>query len=153
SYNLKDGTGPKRWRPGMLPPADLFAHIERGGLIEAWNTGFEFRIWNLVCRRLYGWPALPLRQLRCAMAKARSFSLPGALGNAGKVLDIAHQKDKEGDRLLKKFSMPRDPTKGNPKPWIDLQDEPDEAERLFQYNDRDIVAESEASAMCPDLQP
>lgn len=153
SYNLKDGTGPKRWRPGLPPPLDLFAHLERGGLVEAWNTGFEFRIWNIVCRRLYGWPALPLRQLRCAMAKARSFSLPGSLDKAGDVLNIAHKKDKEGKRLLDKFSMPRNPTLKDARTRIRPEEDPIDGERLYAYNDRDIVAESEASAMCPDMQP
>lgn len=151
SYNLKDGSGPKRWRPGMLPPADLFDHVARGGLLEAWNSGFEWRMWNLVCRRRYGWPELPARQLRCAMAKARAFSLPGGLDPAGQVLGIQHKKDKDGDRLLKKFSMPHDPTLKRRNTRIRPEDEPDEAERLYQYNDRDIVAESEASALTPDL--
>lgn len=153
SYNLKDGLGPRRWRPGMLPPADLFDHIARGGLLEAWNSIFEYRVWNLVCRRLYGWPELPLVQLRCAMAKSRSYSLPGALGNAGTVLDIAHKKDKEGDRLLKKFSTPHDPTLKRIATRIRPEDDPVDAENLYRYNDRDIVAESEASALTPDMQP
>lgn len=153
SYNLKDGKGPRRWRPGMPPPAELFDHVVAGRVLEAWNTGFEYRIWNLICCRLYGWPPLHFRSLRCAMAKARSFSLPGALGKAGDVLNITHKKDKEGDRLLKKFSMPRDPTLKNPSLWTNLEDDPADAERLFQYNDRDIMAESEASAMCPDMPP
>src|SRR5690606_25890217 len=33
AYNLKDGTGPKLWHPGLPPPADLLAYLAAGGLI------------------------------------------------------------------------------------------------------------------------
>ncbi|MCK5643401.1 MAG: hypothetical protein KAJ19_21505, partial [Gammaproteobacteria bacterium] len=49
SYDLKDGLGTRRWRPGQPPPQDLFNHIERSGLLEAWNSSFEFYIWHYVC--------------------------------------------------------------------------------------------------------
>ncbi len=152
-YDLKDGRGRRRWLPSdPLPPLDLLAHVTGGGLLAAWNSGFEYRIWNLVCRRRYGWPALPLAQLRCDAAKARSFALPGALAKAGNVLDIVYKKDPAGDALLKKFSMPHDLTKKRRAPRITVLDEPDEAARLYAYNERDIVAEAEAAARIPDLE-
>lgn len=151
-YDLKDGRGRRRWLPSdPLPPVDLLEHVARGGLLEAWNSGFEWRIWNIVCRRRYGWPRLPLEQLRCAMAKSRAFSLPGKLEKAGQVLAIEHQKDKDGDRLLKKFSMPRDPTAKDKRLRIHPAEDPVDGPRLYAYNERDIVAEAEASARVPDL--
>ena len=130
---------------------ELLEHVARGGLLEAWNSGFEYRIWNLVCRRRYGWPALPLAQLRCAMAKSRAWSLPGKLEKAGQVLALVHQKDKDGDRLLKKFSVPRDPTAKDKRTRIKPSEDPIDGPRLYSYNERDIVAEAEASARMPDL--
>lgn len=150
-YDLKDGRGRRRWLPGMPAPHDLIAHVVAGGLLAAWNSGFEYRIWNYVCTRLYGWPCLPLRQLRCDAAKARAFSLPGALGNAGAVLRLQYQKDPAGDKLMKKFSMPQNPTKAKPARRITVLDEPEEAERYYAYNERDIVTEAEASSRTPDL--
>lgn len=150
-YDLKDGRGRRRWLPGMPAPIDLIAHVLAGQLLEAWNSSFEFRIWNLVCTRLYGWPSLPLAQLRCAMAKSRAFALPGALGKAGDVLDLEYKKDPAGDALLKKFSVPQNPTKKRPGTRITPADEPEEAERLYSYNERDIVSEAEASSRIPDL--
>ena len=82
AYDIKDGRGRRLWIPGMLPPRELFAYIEAGGLVEAHNSGFEFYIWKNVCNARMGWPPLPLRQLRCSMAKARAWSLPGALNKA-----------------------------------------------------------------------
>lgn len=114
-YDLKDGGGRRRWRPGLSDPLDLFAHVRAGGILEAWNVGFERWVWENVCVSRLGWPAMRPEQWRCAMAKARAHALPGALGEAGKVLALAVQKDKDGDRLLKRFSVPQKPTKADPR--------------------------------------
>jgi DNA polymerase len=151
AYDLKDGRGRRRWLPGMSPPADLIAHVSNGGLIEAWNSGFEWWIWNAVCVRLYGWPPLSYLQVRCAMAKAAAHCLPRALANAGNVLQLTVRKDKRGTDLLKKFSMPRNPTKGDPRLWHTPEEFPLDAEALYQYNETDIVTEAEASSLIPDL--
>lgn len=151
SYNLKDGRGTRRWRPGLPLPIDLFAHLAAGRLVGAWNVGFERWIWERVCVLKYGFPPLPVSQLRCDMAKARASSLPGKLAKAGEVLRLDVQKDAEGTRLLKKFSMPRNPTKSNPAPRIRPEDDPDDAENLYSYCDTDIRTEAEASSRVPDL--
>lgn len=150
-YDLKDGRGRRRWLPGEENPHDLFDHVRRGGILEAWNSSFEWRIWNFVCTRRYGWPSLQRASLRCAMAKARAFSLPGALGNAGSVLDLQYKKDPEGDRLLKKFSIPRNPTAKDKRKRIRPSEDADDGPRLYAYNERDIVTEAEASSRTPDL--
>lgn len=152
AYDLKDGLGARVWLPGMPGPADLFDYLKSGGLVEAWNVGFERLIWLNVCRRRYGWPNLPLNQLRCAMAKARAHGLPGKLAIAGDVMDVSTKKDKEGDRLLKLFSMPRTPTKTDARRRITLNDAPDDAQRLISYNVDDIAAEAGVSLVCPDLE-
>lgn len=115
AYDLKDGAGPRRWYPGMPPPADLLAWLRLGGEIEAWNVGFERWIWELYCVPVLGWPAVHERQWFCAMAKARAFALPGELGKAGEVLQLAIQKDARGSSLMKRLSMPVKPTKADPR--------------------------------------
>lgn len=151
SYNLKDGRGVRRWRPGLPPPSDLFDYIQRGGLVRAWNSAFEWWIWNCVGVRRYGWPPLNLFQLRCSMAQARASSLPGKLEAAGDVLELTVRKDKRGEDLLKLFSMPRDPTLKDPRRRIRPEDEPAKAEELYGYCDTDTVTEAEATAHCADL--
>ena len=151
SYNLKDGKGTRRWRPGQPLPLDLFQHLARGLLVEAWNVGFERQIWENVCVPRYGFPPLPRPQLRCAMAKARAHALPGALGKAGEVLGLTVQKDKEGKRLIDLFCVPRNPTKGNPSRRIRPEDAPEEFAKLCAYCDTDIETEAEASSLIPDL--
>lgn len=151
-YDLKDGRGRRRWLPGTPNPQDLLEHIARGGLIEAWNVTFEFWIWNMVAVRKLGWPPLPLNQCRCAMAKARRYSVPGGLDNAAKVLGTP-QKDKDGKRLLEKLSRPHTPTKARQAhrwtpatAWEDFC-------KLYDYNGTDVLAEDHAAARIPDLTP
>ena len=49
----------------------------------------------------------------CTMVMAGSLTLPLALKDVGAVLKTVQQKDKEGERLIKLFSMPCKPTKYN----------------------------------------
>lgn len=151
-YDLKDGGGARFWKPGMPLPADLFAYVAAGGLVEAHNSGFEHWIWNHVCVQRYGWPRIPQEQFRCSAAKARAHALPGKLAMLSDVLDLQFKKDPEGDRLLKKFSMPRNPTKKNPRLRIRPDDDRVDGPHLYAYNHRDIQAEAEVSTRVPDLE-
>lgn len=152
AYNLKDGRGRRHWKPGDPPPTDLFDHIAAGRLLEAHNAGFEHWVWQHVAVPKLGWPPLPLAQLRCSMAKARAHALPGKLEALGTAMRLPIQKDKEGKRLLTKFSMPRDPTKKDPRRRINPLGDP-EGPALYSYNGTDIDSEAEASARIPDLDP
>jgi len=151
-YDLKDGRGRRMWIPCMPDPQDLFDHISAGGLIEAWNVGFERHIWEKVCVPRLGWPPIPRRQYRCAMAKSRAYGLPGSLSAAAAVTNSIEQKDKDGTRLLNKFSTPRNPTKNDGRLRIRPQDDPADAERLYAYCEQDIVAEAVMSSGTPDLE-
>lgn len=177
AYDLRDGLGKRHWRPGLPPPLDLFAYLARGGLISGWNVSFEQWIWNKVCTRRYGWPVLNPLNLIDAMAKARSHALPGSLEEVGNVLNLKHRKDPEGDRLMKKFSMPQNPTKKDPRRRVRCVWTRDEVEaeintfpphlrekmrplieldfvdtwKYKAYNDRDIEAEAEANSLVPDM--
>lgn len=89
SWDLRDADGLQLWRPieDFHTPDALLGHVAMGGLLEAWNTGFEWTVWNFYCVPKLGWPVLRLDQMRCAMAKARHFGLPGKLENAGDVMN------------------------------------------------------------------
>ena len=151
-YDLKDGKGVRFWRPGMPPPFDLFQHVQAGGILEAWNSGFEHWIWNHVCTSKYGWPPLPQKQLRCAMAKARAHALPGSLEAAGRVVGAAQQKSPDGTRLLRKYSIPRNPTAKDPRTRVLPDDSDPDTPALYAYNEQDIVAEACVSEMCPEIE-
>lgn len=151
-YDLKDGHGRRAWYPGTPDPLPLLNHIAAGGEIEAWNVAFELWVWNMVAVRRFGWPPIALEQCHCAMAKSRRYSLPGALGNAAKVLGTP-DKDKDGKRLIQKLSRPHTPTKHRTAhrwtaatAWADYL-------ALYSYCGDDVRAEDHASAHIPDLSP
>lgn len=152
AYNLKDGRGPQLWVPPAPAPAPLIAWIKAGGIVEAWNSAFEWWVWNYVCTPKYGFPPLPIEQCRCAQAKARASGYPGALEKAGNILKLTTPKDDAGAALLKKLSVPQNPTKANGQRLrFRPADAPEDFAALYRYNDRDIMAEAEASSRCPDL--
>ena len=151
AYDLKDGNGKRLWKPGDMPPLDLFRYLKHGGLLEAWNVPFERWIWVNVCQLKYGFPPIPFDQLRCAMAKARAFGLPGSLDAAGNVMDIKNKKDKDGKRLIDLFSIPRNPTIKDKRIRITPNEDLTNAQLLYLYNLQDIAAECEISSLTPDL--
>lgn len=153
SYALPGDSQRSRWRPGQPLPTRLFDWIARGGLVEAHKVIFERSIWERVCRRRYGFPPLPPEQLSCSMATARVNSYPPSLGDLGAVLELAVRKNADGRRLLKKFSMPRNPTKNDPRVWIYPDDDPADAEELYRYCDDDVATEELASAAMPPMTP
>ena len=151
-YDLCDGRGVRRWHPGDPPPLDLFAFIAAGGFVDAHNAMFEYLVWSNICVPKYGWPPLDeLRfPLRCTMATARTNNLPGALEKLGDALGLDVKKDKEGKRLLDRFSKPRNPTKSDPRLRILPADDPD-GPRLFDYGDQDVRAEQSAADSMPEM--
>lgn len=128
------------WRPGMPPPVDLFAHIAAGGLVEAFNVGFERWAWVNVAATRMGWPHVPFEQWRCAMARSRAHALPGGLEPVGRVLALTVQKNADGKRLLKKFSQPRNPTQADSRTRI-----------VPLWTETDVVAE--LADLVPALRP
>lgn len=149
--NSRLGGFVQRWRPGLPLPADLFEYLAAGGLVEAHKAMFERVIWAHVAVPRYGFPPLPFYQLRCSMAKARVSCYPGALDPLSNVLQLTNRKNKDGTRLLNKFSMPRNPTKADPRWMVAPADDPEDAERLYLYCDEDVLAEHEASAKTPAM--
>lgn len=155
AWDMKDGHGRRRWSPWMPSstyPQTLVDHVGRGGTISGWNAGgFEFTVWNDWCVPRYGWPVLHAWQIVDTMAKSRAHSYPGKLDNAGEVMNLRVKKDKRGDALIKKFCMPRNPTKTDPRTRITPADDPADFMNLLEYNDTDVAAEGEANLRLPDL--
>lgn len=163
AWDLKDGKGKRWWRPDdgttaelahvYCEPDDLKAHVAAGLLLEAWNSSFEWQVWEFYCVPVLGWPRLHLSQMRCAMAKAKVAGYPAALKNAGEVLNLVEQKDPAGEALVRKLTMPRKPTKKNPATRWTPQALPLDFGKFYAYNIQDIKAEAEASLRVPDLTP
>lgn len=112
SYKI-DGGPVRRWRPPAPCPADIVAHVEAGRTVSAHNAAFERLLWQQILTPRYGWPVLRLEQCRCTAATAAAMSLPRSLGDLGAALGLNVQKDKAGTNLIRKFSVPRKPRKGD----------------------------------------
>jgi DNA polymerase len=129
----------------------LFDYIRAGKLLEAHNAAFEYQVWNYFCVPRWGWPELSIRQLRCSAVKSRAAGYPGKLADVTTVLDTPIKKDKDGDRLMKLFSIPRNPTNKDPRVYTKPIEAPDEWARYKAYNLTDIRSEHEVSIRVPDL--
>lgn len=153
SYDLADQRGIRRWRPGERVPDDFGRHIVTGAPIEAHNVMFERLIYEHIAGPQHGFPPLDPRQLRCSMATARVQTLPGGLADLGRVLKLNVQKDADGKRLIRKFCIPRDPTKNDPRTRIRPEDDPEDFERLRAYCDFDVASEMAAADVMQPMSP
>lgn len=145
--------GGSMWVPGMPPPLSLFEYAKNGGVFWAWNSFFEFCIWANVAVQRYGWPIVPLDQFRCSMARARAWGLPGHLANAGAALSLDIQKDKAGANLIRKLSVPRNPTKHNALTRLTPESNPKDFADFWAYNAQDVKAEAAVDKVTPPLLP
>jgi DNA polymerase len=151
AYDLLDGRGERQWFNWQPAPADLSDHIATGQPLEAHNAGFEYWMARNVLSPRYGFPLIQLEQLWCSMAKARAWSLPPSLGQVADVLNVNAKKDKDGARLMKIFSMPRNPTLRDPRRRVLPHHAADEFWKYAAYNITDIRAEAAISERIPDL--
>lgn len=140
AYAFDDGPV-KQWVPaeGQKMPAELKEamldpHVEK----SAWNAAFELAIWEHVL----GFEVDP-HEWRCTMVRAQTLSMPGQLAKAGPIVNLSDdkKKDSRGKALIRRFCVPRKPTKKKPWKWADRFTDPDEWEEFKEYNRQDIVAE------------
>jgi len=99
-------TDPPKYKTlGQLPEA-VVRHVENGGPMVAHNAPFDFAIWNEVGVKRHGFPPLSIDQMDDTMSRAYVQALPGSLSSLAEVLGVYVQKDKAGDRLIQKMSIP-----------------------------------------------
>ncbi len=146
SYQINGGPV-RRWRYGQPCPADLREAIERGDAISAHNAAFERLLMQRVLAERHGWPMPKTSQFRCTAATAAALALPRKLEHLGEALNLPVQKDKAGAALIRKFSKPRAPRKGETAVGL-LFNEPEDFqpdfERFHDYCDDDVRTEAEA---------
>jgi DNA polymerase len=144
----------KLWRPGdPVPKAFLQAAADPSWLVVAHNAQFEIAIEHFIMQRRYGWPKIPLNRQRCTMATALALALPCKLGLVAEALDLLHQKDKAGHRLMLLMSKPRPPRKGEDPNGIYWFDDEDRLQRLGKYCCDDVEIEREAYHRLRPLTP
>jgi DNA polymerase len=146
SYKLNGGPK-KRWRRGQPCPPEIVAHVATGGVVSAHNAAFERLLWWNILTPRYGWPVLPLDQVRCTAATAAAMALPRDLETLGEALDLPIKKDKAGKNLIRKFSIPRKPRAGedpNGLYFNEPEDFPADFESFHDYCDDDVETEAGA---------
>lgn len=153
-FELPDGRGGQwEWGEPFDVLAPLFDWVRAGGLVEGHNVEFERVNWNHYCVPVLGWPHLSIRQTRCSAAKSRAWGLANALEDTAAILQTPTQKDKDGDRLMKIFSNPHNPTKKDRSLVTLPSAKPIEWLRYKSYNHTDVVTQREVSTRVPDLTP
>jgi len=147
SYKINGGPR-RRWRYTDPCPADIAAHVRAGGLILAHNASFERLLWQMVLAPRCGWPEVSNEQFVCTAATAAAMSLPRDLDGLGAALDLPVKKNKSGSALIRFFSVPRRPKKGEPPGlyFNEPEDYPDKFEEFHDYCDDDVEAEAGAAA-------
>lgn len=155
AYKINHGQV-KLWIPERGPmPGDLWEAFQYGTLV-AHNAAFERAItrWCLTRydtltrkQRIY-LKSLPASRWRCTAAKAAASSLPRSLEAGAKILGLPTQKDMVGNKLIKKYSRPRKPTKNNPRHWWN---DPSDLKKIYQYCRTDVQVEYELDQELPDL--
>lgn len=116
----------------------LLGCIRGGATVVAHNAAFEAAIWNHVMVPRYGWPELPIEQMRCTMAMAYAMSLPGALVDVAPALGLHQRKDDAGHRVMLQLCKPRKiHDDGTIEWWDDLA----KYETLYEYCKADVEVE------------
>lgn len=152
----------RRWRPGQPYP---FADIHNDDIqINAWNSGFERRIWWDIMVPRYGWPRLELEQFVCTSAQGRITAAgPAKLDIAGKFFNRRHKKDNKGHLHMLKMCRPA--TEAQQLAWFNARGNdvapgeeewaktchhtPAALDQLHAYCDQDVRTEMDIAAMLP----
>jgi len=135
-------TDPEAWalldELGEDPTAVVYAH----------NAQFEMAVTRYRWDADIGTRAPIPRQWRCTATMARVAALPPSLEQCAQALSLPAQKDKEGSRLIKKFSVPQKVHKSKQLIMgttyrIDPRTEPAEFIRFADYCVQDNEVESQ----------
>lgn len=132
------------WVRGQPCPPEVAAHVAAGLPIAAWNATFEFWSWKYVLGPKHGWPVPTINQMVDTMAQAAAMSIPQSLDGAAQALAMEQQKDKDGMRLIRKFSIPRKAKKGEAPGliyWTNPEDAPDDFAAFVAYCKTDVEVE------------
>lgn len=120
-------------------PYKLRALLENPAVRKsAFNAPFEM---NLL-RGVWGVPIDP-RQWQCTKAWAYSRAFTGTLAQVGAAMGLPTEllKQEGGSKLIQRFSLPRRPSRANPRLFWEPQDDEEKWQQFKEYNRQDVVAE------------
>ena len=132
----KIGPEPVRvWAPDEPIPADLQRALAAGSDVLAHNAGFDRGIWEHVAMPRYCFPQVRGRWLD-SRALCALLGLPRSLEQAAIALKLDHQKQPDGKRLIRLFSMPQ--RAGMFTDRVHPEDAPDDWDRFVDYCRSDV---------------
>lgn len=147
---------PLVWLPRTeKPPRDL-VRAARDKSIDFWahNAQFERAVTTWALRRMYpDFPEVAINRWMCTAALAAANGLARQLDTALQMLGTGVEKDPEGKRLIKKFSIPRKPTKNDARTRIVPEDDPADFDKFIRYCQRDVLGELELHENLPPMHP
>lgn len=128
-------------------PEDLAEALKNDKITIAHNAFFEQCIWMNILVARWGWPPIPIEDWLDTMAKARTFALPGGLGDACNALNLPVRKGKTGAFLIPQLCSPRKETKNITEKW---DNDPIKLRKLYAYDIRDVRAMIYLDRRLPD---
>ena len=141
----------QKWRRGERIPAILAERIRIGEPIGAHNAQFERLAFLKDLSPRLGFPLPKDDQWRCTAAQAAALALPRALDKVAAAIGMTVRKDKRGAQLIKRFCLPRKPTKGDPGIRIYPWEDPLGFEELVEYCAQDVRVERALYDTLPKL--
>ena len=120
-------------------PEELKAALYDDQIVKvAHNSNFE-----RTCLSSYLGRQIPPGAFEDTMIMASWCGLPLSLDAVGQALGLSEEeaKMKEGKALVRKFCLPRKPTKANPKTRLGPEDAPEDWKVFIEYNRRDVETE------------
>lgn len=123
--------------------------IRQGWKIRAFNSMFEYLIWNSAGIKQFNFPLLDISHFYCVMAEACAMGFPASLENAANVCSNI-PKNKEGTTLINFFSKPV--SKKN-LTFRKPEDHKDRFMKFVEYCEDDVRAQIGVSNSCNKLTP
>lgn len=141
----------KIWLPGDPVPLEFHEIAQNPNwFLCSHNAQFELALLRRILQPRHDWPRIPLTRFRCTMAMGLALALPGKLELAAEALELIHQKDKAGQRLMLMMAKPRRPRKDEDPQGRHWFDDEDRLQRLYEYCTQDVEVERE---LHEQLQP
>lgn len=135
------------WFPGQPAPQVLIDAIAAGETFIAHNAGFEQAMWLRQLVEKHGWPKIPIAQWHDTQARCASLAIPQKLDKVGHVLQLAVEKDMEGNRLT--LSLSRVDKKTGELPVVT----PEILQRVGRYCETDVREQRELHRRIGYLEP
>lgn len=133
------------WVSGPCP-SDFHQAVTEGATVVAHNFMFE---WNVYRHKFipHGWPAIPLAQWSCTMARSLVAGYPASLEQISRAIELKTPKDTGARELMLRMARPRTL---DPLTWWH-ETSPQHFERLCAYCRTDVEAERELDQLIPEL--